>query len=95
MHTSIILDPETCVYDAKLFGDERTNKAILGVGSYNICLKDNIIEEEWSPHSVSDFCPLIWNFSPQSVCCDDPGHDFCGVGVMIPYHKGLCHFSVG
>ena len=32
MHTSIILDPETWLYDAVLFGNERTDKAILGVG---------------------------------------------------------------
>ena len=39
MHISLILDPDACIYDVRIFSgptdgrtNERTNKAILGVG---------------------------------------------------------------
>ena len=47
IHISMILDPDACIYDAVLFGNEPTNKAILGVGCYVLATIRVKILESW------------------------------------------------
>ena len=45
MHISLILDPDACIYDAVLFGNEPTNKAILGVGYDHISHEMHVVQQ--------------------------------------------------